>query len=324
MDEERVELVVLLYLAGARKHPPTAREVLKTVGSFLTLEKGQAARVQQAIHGALKRVEQAGEVARHGATVELSRRGQRRCSKELGVRLPNRTGWRKLKKYLLARALAPSARPSEALKRLSKPADVAGLVLNEGEQVFSSRIPTATQVADLIAWRELGGDPKTKASWTAARRLLLARKLGVPASTPEEALLQMMAARLLGVSRATPRAIEGRVLANWSKKREKNEKKRQTRSPNDSFAERALAAAADPRTERFGDNKAFIASVFETYKRRNNKASFEEFGSALVKAHLDGALRLARADLVPAMDRELVGRSELTYENATFHFLEVP
>ena len=41
-----------------------------------------------------------------------------------------------------------------------------------------------------------------------------------------------------------------------------------------------------------------------------------------MEAHRQGELRLARADLVAAMDPELVARSEIGYLNATFHFVE--
>src|SRR5690606_16722589 len=129
----------------------------------------------------------------------------------------NRSGWATLKRYLLANALAPDSRPEESLKRLSKTEDVAGLVLNQREQLLPAHLPTATKIADALAWRELGGDAKTKPSWPAARRLLLARMLGAPTSTSSEALLRMLAARSLSASRATRSAIEDRVLAAWSK-----------------------------------------------------------------------------------------------------------
>ncbi len=324
MDDARIELTVLLYLAAPRKNAPTAGDVLKSVGGLLTLEKSQAARVNEELQTALDRLERGGEVVRDGRQLRLSLAGQTRCAKELGVKFPNRKGWGTLKKYLLARALAPRARPDEALKRLSNTEDVAGLVVNQREQCFPSRVPTATQVADSLAWRELGGNAKTKPSWKAARRLLLARVLGVPATASEGAFLRLLAARSLGANSATRAAIEAKVLADWSDASVVEQAEDQGRSKEALFAEQVLAAASDPRTKRFGDNKAFIASVFDSYKRQHDGESFREFGSRLVEAHLEGALRLARADLVPAMDRELVDRSELNYENATFHFLEVP
>jgi len=321
MNETRIELAVLLYLAAPRKKQPTLREVIAAVGDLFAVKGSRAAHVVAGIERALERVECNGDVGRQGPRLQLSRRGQQRCTKELGVRFPNRSGWARLKLYLLANALAPACRPEASLKRLSKGEDVAGLVLNQREQLFPAQAPTATKVADALAWRELGGDAKTKPTWAAARRVLLARLLGVPASTSSEALIKILAARSLGASSATRAAIEGKVLADWSGAAEIQA---QRGFAQEEFAERVLMAAADPRTKRFGDNKAFIASVFDTYRRKHDGESFADFGSRLVRAHLEGALRLARADLVPAMDRDLVDRSELTYENATFHFLEVP
>lgn len=54
-------------------------------------------------------------------------------------------------------------------------------------------------------------------------------------------------------------------------------------------------------SERFGRYKVFIASL-PIPKGMTEK----EFRDALVTAHREGHLRLSRADLVPAMDQEMV------------------
>jgi hypothetical protein len=149
----------------------------------------------------------------------------------------------------------------------------------------------------------------------------LSRLLGVPASTSEDVLLRTLAARALGATGATRPALEARVLSQWSTATGES---RVGEHGAESFVAEVLDAASDPRTKRFGDHKAFIASVFETYKNKHDGQDWDRFGRRLLEAHLRGALRLARADLVPAMDRQLIDQSELTYENATFHFLEVP
>lgn len=91
----------------------------------------------------------------------------------------------------------------------------------------------------------------------------------------------------------------------------------------ESFAEKVRRAAMDPKTIKFGDRKAFIASVYDTYNSMFEPMSRNDFDAALIQNHLDGDIRMARADLVPAMDRNLVDRSEIPYQNATFHFIEV-
>ena len=47
------------------------------------------------------------------------------------------------------------------------------------------------------------------------------------------------------------------------------------------------------------------------------------FKQRLVEANSKGLLRLSRADLVSAMDPELVAESETRYLNARFHFVRL-
>ena len=46
-------------------------------------------------------------------------------------------------------------------------------------------------------------------------------------------------------------------------------------------------------------------------------------GMALIEANRLGHLRLSRADLVEAMDRNELAASEIAHENATFHFVRI-
>jgi len=49
--------------------------------------------------------------------------------------------------------------------------------------------------------------------------------------------------------------------------------------------------------------------------------SLADFKKRLVAAHRAGLLTLARADLVEAMDRWDVAKSEAAYLSATYHFI---
>lgn len=82
-------------------------------------------------------------------------------------------------------------------------------------------------------------------------------------------------------------------------------------------------AIISPHVCRFG-RKSFLASVFELYRTSGGNLERGAWNDALIEAHRAGHLRLSRADLVPAMDREMVDASEVCYGNATFHFVQLP
>jgi hypothetical protein len=51
------------------------------------------------------------------------------------------------------------------------------------------------------------------------------------------------------------------------------------------------------------------------------RLSLPEFKQRLIEANSQGLLHLSRADLVSAMDPQLVAESEAPHLNATFHFV---
>jgi len=92
------------------------------------------------------------------------------------------------------------------------------------------------------------------------------------------------------------------------------------------FAAEVLEISSQPGVEHFG-HKAFIASVWDEARASGAVAGqmpLSEFKRYLVEANTAGLLRLSRADLVGAMDPEMVHRSETVHLTATFHFIEGP
>jgi hypothetical protein len=85
---------------------------------------------------------------------------------------------------------------------------------------------------------------------------------------------------------------------------------------------RALAGTSPPQ-DRFHDNKVYIAALWRESQREPNfpRLALPEFKQRLVEANSQGLLHLSRADLVQAMDPQLVADSETAYLNATFHFV---
>jgi hypothetical protein len=90
-----------------------------------------------------------------------------------------------------------------------------------------------------------------------------------------------------------------------------------------SFAADVLAAAGQAQDGWFGDRKVFVSAVWRELRNhpRWSALTLDDCKQRLVAAHRAGALVLARADLVAAMDPELVGASEITTDGASFHFV---
>lgn len=85
----------------------------------------------------------------------------------------------------------------------------------------------------------------------------------------------------------------------------------------------ARAAAAVPRAERFGDRKAFIVDVHRQLRANGVDISLEDLKQELIRMQHDHNVKLARADLVAAMDRKKVAASETKADGAAFHFVVV-
>ena len=87
------------------------------------------------------------------------------------------------------------------------------------------------------------------------------------------------------------------------------------------FAHDVLLAARHPKTKRFGEDRAYIASVWRQF--HGGAWSLPSFKVALVEANRRGLIQLSRADLVMAMDPDLVRQSTTHQANATFHFVQI-
>ena len=101
-------------------------------------------------------------------------------------------------------------------------------------------------------------------------------------------------------------------------------------SINRSGGSRALlqkvqAAAEASTSGRFGDNKVFIVHVWKAVQNDPDFRGMDLLGfkHRLAEANNARLLDLSRADLVQAMDPDDVRLSEVSYLNATFHFIRI-
>ena len=85
-----------------------------------------------------------------------------------------------------------------------------------------------------------------------------------------------------------------------------------------------FATNTAPAGHGFGPRKVFIRCVYERLKidPRFRQMSLESFKRRLLAAAKRGELRLARADLVSAMDPHDVALSHLAAPGADYHFVE--
>jgi len=93
------------------------------------------------------------------------------------------------------------------------------------------------------------------------------------------------------------------------------------------FAATVRDAAA--HATKFGPYKAFISSVYDHMDASSRPATLAEFKRQLLDASSRGEIQLSRADLVGAMDPELVRASEIVQRgpggigDASFHFVDI-
>ena len=87
----------------------------------------------------------------------------------------------------------------------------------------------------------------------------------------------------------------------------------------------SLAAARACPTGRYGDSKVFIVHVWRMLRDdpEFRGTDFPTFKQRLAEANNARLLDLSRADLVQAMDPEDVQLSEVSYLNASFHFIRI-
>jgi hypothetical protein len=173
--------------------------------------------------------------------------------------------------------------------------------------------PTLPALCDALAWRELALPGKPKRCPPEVRAVFVQRTLGSEAGPPER-LVRVLAAREVGAPRPDLSALREALVRWWLAGK--------TLGPRP-FADDVRDVAGTARDGVFGDRKVFIAAVWHELRRQTawSALSLDEFKTRLVAAHRAGDLRLARADLVAAMDPELVAASEISADGASFHFI---
>jgi hypothetical protein len=182
--------------------------------------------------------------------------------------------------------------------------------------------PSLAGVCDALIWRELDLPGKPKRCPPELRGHFVQRRLGSDAGPPER-LARVLAAREVGAPRPELRALRDALVRCWLAGRAIGADA-SDEAPADAFVDAVRSAAAAVAPDGwFGDRKVFVSAVWDQLRNQPpwTALALDDFKARLLAAHRAGALALARADLVAAMDPARVAASEIAADGASFHFL---
>jgi hypothetical protein len=301
--------------------------VKKTLEAFF-LHRQSAAEWTAMFDTALNALQTSGLVS--GRPFGLTEKGQQQALSFLGLEsVPPRLNWQTLKnKYLVAHALGLPAASHDARQRLADKDGLRAMILKTTYNLPTGEAPTLGQALNAMAWRQL----EIASDQNFTRTSVLARSLDLPASVNAKNLQEQLPASAVAARTSRPDELRLAVIRRWldggAESRLSNADTPAHAPMNfdlTGFAEAVQEAARSNPTGRFGQNKVFIAHVWQTLQHQNAFAGMEEaeFKRRLTEANHAGLLSLSRADLVEAMDPDDVRASETPYLNATFHFVQI-
>jgi len=254
----------------------------------------------------------------------LTNAGRERSLHFLGItEFPPRTNWSTvIAKYLFPKATGLSA---SAAAKLDNGDKLAAFILKRKYGLSAGAGSTINQVLEAVACKELGFPDETTLDGLLCA--VVSRLMGAERLTKEK-LVKQLPLFETGLTSASADAVRRKVVRDSLARAASPlpPPKPGSTEPFDlpTFAAtvRALAVTSPPE-DRFHDNKVFIAALWRASQREPNlpRISLSEFKRRLIEANTKNLLHLSRADLVQAMDSQLVADSETAYLNATFHFV---
>jgi hypothetical protein len=269
------------------------------------------------------------------ARAELEREGPKRAAK----------GRRKARKSPSLPAPPPSDRPvglpfGVAVYSAGGATDWARGTVHGGTHEGSARLgletlphvtfPSRVNVETLTPDGRNTGDVAT--FWAPKRGELL--RIGSDISDAEVLELEQRAQKKAARRPATEKARATREANAADRRRSEAAQAREDARQLEQLEQRAgitarevLRATEARDVERFHDDRAFIASVYDhLHKRGRYTGTLAEFKRVLWEMFVTqgSGIRLTRAELVGVMDPELVERSEYGRHGATVHFIATP
>ena len=184
--------------------------------------------------------------------------------------------------------------------------------------------PTLASVCDALVWRELGLDGAPQVCPMKVRAHFLRRHMVDIPGKPDR-LVRLLATRAVESPNPELGTIRVCLVRRWLVGRELVEDSHEHAAPakRSLLVEDVRRVAQEARDGIFGDRKVFISTIWDALHAlpRWSALDRDDFKAQLVEAHRKRELVLARADLVAAMNPELVAASETRADGATFHFV---
>lgn len=347
----RLELLILARLATSGRRVPSVRKLETELYRFVDGRLSAQEWSLQCEHG-LTALARAGDIDDRRAVLP---QGITRLCDSLGVNsLPQR--WSKVWRALMP-ALALQL-PGKSWSSVASADKLRARLIRQDRGLEIDETPTLTQAVDAQVWQALGVPEAGKLTLGKLRRVLLERALGTPlrAKSIEAADAgQWLATAAAGTTTRNIAGVQRELVSRWvfdggfTAQDEPPESEASAEAPTPSAAQ-ARTAPAEAGVERgdvavelspqdwaaqvqalaeattagrYGDERIFIATVWQAAQAGPLRTSLVSFKERLVEANRLGLLRLHRADLVGAMDGALVEQSEARHLNATFHFIEI-
>ena len=271
--------------------------------------------------------------------VALTEKGRRTALDFLRVdQLPTKPKptWASLKKSLL---LAPALGLAGPGGPLAKDDTLRGVLLKSQYDLSLGDFPTAKQAKEAWTRKALGMGEREKVTLDTVQAALFRRESGDDRPTAPKKALDRLLAKGLQARRDDPKELRDEILRHWINK-SLGKRPMEASQPGDSaaiaptssppldlaqFARAVLAAARNCQSGRYGDNKVFVAHVWTALQHDPGFDGMDlvAFKMRLAEANNARLLDLSRADLVQAMNPQDVQNSEVSYMNATFHFIRV-
>jgi len=319
IHSERLGDLVLGRLCCAARTPPSLSATRKSLYAFVARELS-VGQWEELFESTLAALRAAGSVDQE--RLVLTEHGRARLTTALRLRAaPKAKTWPEFQRKYLPRLLLE---PSPASDEDAPP--LATALLAKRLNVPLAPRSTPAQVIDAWLARSLG--LAGKLSLDELRKTLLARELRLPKRPRLTDITRLGVAQLAGATSGSPAAVLEALTSRWlTEPSQLQPSAPQPSAPEDGplrhFALRVRRAADSSQVRSFGPDKAFIGSVWQALA---SDPEFEglgerEFKRLLVEAHRRGVLVLGRADLVAAMDPGDVSASEITDQNATYHFI---
>jgi hypothetical protein len=339
--EMQIALLVLTRLLAAGEKGESGSKIRKDLEPLLshrwsgtalaelldrTLDELQATRLIASLPGKTRKA---------APKIVLTDEGRRRALEGLGVpALRPKTTWAVLRKtYLPASALGLPASGESAFKAMASDPVFKAVLLKRQYDLPTAEVPKLDDAIDALAWKLIGFEGVTrKFDVKAVKTAILNRELGDGRAADFKKAANRLVAQRSGARRDDAKELRDAVLRDWidRESREKIEVREppvEERASIDlpALADRVKAAARACPTGRYGDNKVFIAHVWDQLRSTPDFAGMDldGFKQALAEANNRRLIDLGRADLVQAMDPEDIRQSEVRYLNATFHFIRI-